>query len=97
MSFYWANQQIHLYEVKRHQRFKMLNSIRQNQKDAKLIIIHSGINNLREKEETESCIKAIVEAVTCLKEAVPQANIMISKLLPIGDRDLNLKSSVLNE
>ena len=65
-------------------------------KDAKLIIIHSEINNLREKEETESCVKGIVEAAICLKEAVSQAKIAISKLLPIGDRDLNLESSLLN-
>ena len=64
--------------------------------DAKIIIIHSGINNLREKEQTESCVGKMLDTVASLKLAAPQAKIVISQILPVGDHDLNLDSSVLN-
>ena len=38
------------------------------------------------------CIKAVVEAVVCLKEAVPQVKIVISKLLPVGSSVLNAQN-----
>ena len=40
-------------------------------KDSKLIIIHTGINNIRNKEETDACTNILVSAVTSLKEGAP--------------------------
>ena len=65
-------------------------------KDAKIIITHSGINDLREKEQTESCVGKMLDTVASFKLAAPQAKIVISQILPVGDHDLNLDSSVLN-
>ena len=66
-------------------------------KDAKLIIIHTGINNLRNKEDTELYIKEIVESISSLKEAAsPDSKIIISKLAPVADEALNIESELLN-
>ena len=65
-------------------------------KDAKIISIHSEINNLREKEQTESCVGKLLDTVASFKLAAPQAKIVLSQILPVGDHDLNLDSYVLN-
>ena len=55
-------------------------------KDSKLIIRHTGINNIRNKEETDACTNSLVSAVTSLKEEAPNAKIVISRLLPVDGR-----------
>ena len=65
-------------------------------KDAKVIIIHCGINNLRDKEQTESCVNAMVDQIKSLKLAAPKAKQIVSKVLPVGSRDLSVESSVFN-
>ena len=65
-------------------------------KDSKLIIIHTGINNIRNKEDTDACTNLLVSAVTSLKEGAPNAKIVISRLLPVGDRQLDIERTLLN-
>ena len=65
-------------------------------KDARLIIIHIGINNLQDKESTEACVNELVQAITSLKESAPEAKITVSKLIPVGDRDLATDSTMPN-
>ena len=65
-------------------------------KDAKLIIIHTGVNNLRDKESTESCTNSMVTVITNLRETAPDAKIVVSKITPVGDRELSIESTMLN-
>ena len=65
-------------------------------KDANLIIIHCGINNLRDNEQTEACVEIMTNTITSLKLAAPNSKIQVSKVLPVGDRALNVESSILN-
>lgn len=65
-------------------------------KDASLIIVHSGVNNLREKESTEGIVSSLVEAITTLKEASSSAKIAVSKVAPVGDRQLEIERNLLN-
>ena len=65
-------------------------------KDAHLIIIHCGINNLRDNEQTEACVEIMTNTITSLKLAAPNSKILVSKVLPVGDRALNVESSILN-
>ena len=39
--------------------------------DAKMVIVHCGVNNLRDKEATSSMVKRLTESITSLKEASP--------------------------
>ena len=64
--------------------------------DARVVIIHTGINNLRDKEDIDSCMNLTVEAVNSMKEAAPSAKIVISKLIPIEDRELYIDGMLLN-
>ena len=65
-------------------------------KDAKLIIIHTGVNNIRDKESTEACANSMVTAITDLKSTAKDAKIAVSKIAPVGDRELSIESSMLN-
>ena len=65
-------------------------------KNAKLIVIHTGINNLRDRESTESCVKSMVTAITGLKEKAKDAKIVVSKIAPVGDRELSIEGTILN-
>ena len=65
-------------------------------KDSKLIIIHTGINNIRNKEERDACTDSLVSAVTSVKEGATNAKIVISRLLPVGDRQLDIERTLLN-
>lgn len=65
-------------------------------KDAKVIIVHTGINNLREKEDTTMCINSLIEILTGLKDASPDAKISVSKIIPVGDHDLSIEAAVFN-
>ena len=65
-------------------------------KGAKLILIHTGINNLRDKENTDSCIKSLVKEINTLRLYAPEAKIAISKLTPVGDRELDIDRTMIN-
>ncbi|MEW8543580.1 MAG: viroplasmin family protein [Candidatus Thiodiazotropha sp.] len=65
-------------------------------KDSKLIIIHTGINNLRDKDSTESCVNSMVTAITSLRESAKDAKIVMSKIAPVGDRELAIEGIMLN-
>ena len=65
-------------------------------KDAKLIIIHTGVNNLRDKENTETCVNSMVTAITNLRETAPDAKLVVSNITPVGDRELSIDSAMLN-
>ena len=65
-------------------------------KNAKLIIIHAGINNLRDKESTESCINSMVEATRKLREKAPDAKLAVSKIIPVGEVEVAIDSTILN-
>ena len=65
-------------------------------KGAKLILIHTGINNLRDKENTDSCIISLVKEINTLRQYAPEAKIAISKLTPVGDRELDIDRTIFN-
>ena len=62
-------------------------------KDARLIIIHTGINNVRDKESTEACVNELVQEIVSLKESTPEAKITVSKLIPVGIDNTMLNAS----
>lgn len=64
--------------------------------DARVVIVHTGINNLKADEDVDSCVNLTVEAVNSMKEAAPSAKIVISKLIPVEDRELYIDSMLFN-
>ena len=65
-------------------------------KGAKVVVIHSGINNLREKECTSTSVLTLKEAVLGLKEASPDSKFLISKAAPVGRRALEIERNIFN-
>ena len=65
-------------------------------KDAKLVIVHTGVNNLRDKEDMDSCVNSMVSVITTVKETAPAAKLVVSKITPVGDEDLSIDSTILN-
>ena len=65
-------------------------------KDAKLIIIHTGINNLRGKESATDKVNDIIKCVTSFKEVVPECEMVISKAIPIGDHKVDIERNLFN-
>ena len=55
-------------------------------KDAKLIIVHMGINNIRQDESTENQVSDFVKVIKALKEVAPESKVVVSKTIPIGDQ-----------
>ena len=47
-------------------------------KDASIIIIHSGINNLRDNEQTEACVEIMTNTITSLKLAASNSKVLVS-------------------
>ena len=65
-------------------------------KDANLIIIHTGVNNIRDKESTESCVNLMMTAISKFKETATDAKIVVSKIILVGDRELSIDCSMFN-
>ena len=65
-------------------------------KDAKLIIVHTGINNIREDEPTENRVSDFVKVIKSLKEVAPESNMVVSKPIPIGDHKLDIERNIFN-
>jgi hypothetical protein len=56
---------------------------------APTIVIHSGINNLKDGDSPETCIVKYLQVVRDLKHHNPHSDILISQLTPVGDRHLD--------
>ena len=65
-------------------------------KGAKIVVIHSGINNLREKEYTSTMTSTLKKAVLYLQEAAPGAKFLLSKVVPVGERALGIERNISN-
>ena len=65
-------------------------------KGSKAIVIHAGINDIREKETDSNIVSNLKEAVSILKKAAPEAKIIVSKLIPVGERGLEIERNILN-
>lgn len=65
-------------------------------KDAKMIIIHTGINNLRQKEAMADPMKTLITAVASFKEEAPDSKIVISKAIPIGNHEIDIERNIYN-
>ena len=65
-------------------------------KDAKLIIVHTGINNIREDDPTENRVSDFVKVIKSLKEVAPESNMVVSKPIPIGDHKLDIERNIFN-
>ena len=73
-----------------------LHALTDQVKDAKMIIIHTGINNLREKDPTADRVKGLVQSVTSFKEAAPGSKVVVSKVIPIGDHEVDIDRNLFN-
>ena len=67
-------------------KLKDLDSLADQVKDAYIIIIHSGKNNIPGKDSTADSGKSILECITSFREAVPEENSSV-KVIPIGDHE----------
>lgn len=65
-------------------------------KDAKLIIVHSGINNIRQNDSTENMVSDFVKAIQSLKEVAPDSKVVVSTPIPIGDQTLDIERNIFN-
>lgn len=59
-------------------------------KDANLIIVHDGISNIRKHDPSEK-VSDLAKALKSLKEAAPDSEVVMSKLIPKGNRTLNIE------
>ena len=73
-----------------------LHALTDQMKDAKMIIIHTGINNLRAKESTIDSGKTLIESIAAFREAAPESKIVVSKIIPIGDHEIDIDRNLLN-
>ena len=65
-------------------------------KDAKLIIVHTGINNIRQDEPTENRVSDFVKVIKSLKEVAPESKVVVSKPIPIGDQKSDIVRNIFN-
>ena len=61
-----------------------------------MIIIHTGINNLRSKESSADSRKGLIESITSFREAAPESKIVVSKVIPIGDHEIDIERNIFN-
>ena len=61
-----------------------------------MIIVHTGINNIRQKDSTEERVSDFIEALHTLKEAAPESKLVLSKPIPIGDESLDIERNIFN-
>ena len=73
-----------------------LHSMTDQVKDAKMIIIHTGINNLRGKESSADSRKSLIESITSFREAAPESKIVVSKVIPTGDHEIDIERNIFN-
>ena len=73
-----------------------LHSLTDQVKDANMIIIHIGINNLRGKESTADSGKICIESITSFREAAPESKIVVSKVIPIDDHEIDIDRNLFN-
>ena len=73
-----------------------LHSLTEQVKDAKMIIINTGINNLRGKELAAEVGKSLIESITSFREAAPESKIVVSKVIPIGDHEIDIDRNLFN-
>ena len=73
-----------------------LHTLTDQVKDAKMIIIHTGINNLRTKESSADSRKGLIASITSFREAAPESKIVVSKVIPIGDHEIDIERNVFN-
>ena len=65
-------------------------------KDAKVVLIHSGINNLKDKESTSTAMSTLKEVISSIEVAAPDAKILLSKAAPVAERSLEIERNLLN-
>ena len=65
-------------------------------RDASLIIVHTGINDIRQEESAENRVSDFVKVLRSLQEAAPESKIVVSKPIPIGDKKLDIERSIFN-
>ena len=65
-------------------------------KDAKVVIMHTGINNLRERKTTVDGVRMLIEAVTYFREVAPDCKVVISKVIPVGEREIDIDRVIFN-
>ena len=73
-----------------------LQKVTSQMKDAKLTVIHTGINNIRENGTTEDRVKNLVEAFMAFKETAPDSKIAISKAIPVGNHEIDIERFMFN-
>lgn len=73
-----------------------LHALTDQVKDAKMIIIHTGINNLRGKDSTADRGKGLIESIASFREAAPDSKIVVSKVIPIGDHEVDIDRNLFN-
>ena len=73
-----------------------LHTLKDQIKDANMIIIHTGIKNLRGKESTDDIWKTFTESIKAFKEAAPESQIVVSKVIPVGDHEIDINRNLLN-
>ena len=64
--------------------------------DAKVGIIHTGINNLREKKPTDDRVRTLIEAVTSFREVAPDSKVVVSKVIPVGEHEIDIDRVIFN-
>ena len=65
-------------------------------KDAKLIIVHTGKNNIRQDESAENRLSDFMKVIKALKEVAPESKVVGSKPIPIGEQKLDIERNVFN-
>ena len=73
-----------------------LHSLAEQVKDAKMIIIHTGINNLPAKESAAEVGKSLIESITSFKKAAPESKIEVSKVFTIVDHEIDIDRNLFN-
>ena len=61
-----------------------------------MIIIHTGINNLRHKESTADKVKGLIESKASFREAAPESKVGVSKVIPVGDHEVDIDRNLFN-
>ena len=61
-----------------------------------MIIIHTGINNLRHKESTADRVKGLIESIASFKEAAPESKVVVSKVIPVVDHETDIGRNLFN-
>ena len=77
-------------------KIKDLHSMTDQVKDVKMIIIHTGINNLRGKESSADSGKSLIESIISFREAAPESKIVVSKVIRIGDHENDIERNIFN-